>query len=490
MPGADSSIMGRSVEMVARFAGPFRHVGGGILSCCVCWLLVCPAPALAQGPSSNFWAFLSKGRKLTRCATDSPAHASATRALREFEAHVSRLKAPDPVGPVLAELYALLKTECFLLAAETDRVPAPDTSLSLKAWALAGGSGWLWSFLKVPLYGVADHVTPHIIIPPDARRTLALEGNEDHPLASILCRLGDASCGGETRGWRVRADAYLATRADLEPELGRQVENGSRDEALDRCQTEALKTGSYEQWQTCIEAVRTVQRALPLGQFRSPAHGWLLVAGRRGHYAFCDTVRAYDLQTGAAFVDDSCSELALAPGGSVDFEATDRGRARQTRAGHVSVDNLREAVWMLLLRGESERVQLHSEAHSLPTGLVPGLTVGDREGAGQGPGWSWHSGQTTLTWRWRPRVGPSFVGDLTWPNSYDAPEHYAAALLDVAERGFIETCPPVSIPSAGLLLSGTDTMLNEAAEDDAKKLGEHVRSAVERWSQLRPCASR
>ncbi len=51
--------------------------------------------------------------------------------------------------------------------------------------------------------------------------------------------------------------------------------------------------------------------ALPLGDVKAPDTGWLVIAGRRGHYEFCDTVRAYDLETGAAFIDDNCSELTL-----------------------------------------------------------------------------------------------------------------------------------------------------------------------------------
>lgn len=465
-----------------------RAFGRGL--CALCWLLIGTPSASGQHNSADFWAFLPVGRALGRCGANTPVHATATQRLEQLDERIGRLTASDPVGPVIAQLHQLLKTDCFLLAAEAARVPNPDTSLSLKVWADAGGRAWLWSYLQLPKLGPADQPTPHIIVPPDTRRTLALEGHEHHPLASILCRLTDVACGAETRGWRLRADASLAATVDLEREPARQGEAPSRNRTPDQCQPQTLDSGAYERWRSCVEAGRRVQPALPLGQVRSPASGWLLVAGRRGHYAFCDTVRAYDLETGAAFVDDSCSDLALASGGAVDVEATNRGRVRQTLAGRVSAENVREALWMLLLRGESERVQIGSEAHPLPAGLVPGLVVGEHEGASAGSGALWlHTGQTSLTWRWRPRVGTSLVGHVTWPDSSDAAEHHAAALLHIAEQSFRESCPPMSIPSSAVLLSGADHALNDVSDEDAKRLRDRVGRAVERWRQLPPCAS-
>ena len=44
-------------------------------------------------------------------------------------------------------------------------------------------------------------------------------------------------------------------------------------------------------------------------------------------------------------------------------------------AGVVPAQNLREAVWMLLLRGEVEEVQLNAEFYPLPDGVTPQATV-------------------------------------------------------------------------------------------------------------------
>ena len=131
----------------------------------------------------------------------------------------------------------------------------------------------------------------------------------------------------------------------------------------------------YQPWRACVERARPKQVALPLGDFKAPETGWLVIAGRRGHYEFCDTIRAYHLGTGAAFIDDSCSALELQSDGQIDRAATNKGRARRVTAGVVPTENLREALWMLLLRGETEEVQLHTAFYPLPEGITPQVTV-------------------------------------------------------------------------------------------------------------------
>lgn len=463
--------------------------GGWRIVCCACWLVLVSSTALAQPDDGDFWAFLPEGREVARCVDGSPAKELATQHLERLDERVAELAVSDPVDTVRAELHDLLKTDCFLFAAEAGRVPAPDTSTSLKAWMDAGGRAWLWSVLELPALGPASSRTPHIVIPPDTRQTLTLEAHRDHPLAPLLCRATDTSCGASTRGWRARADAALEDAAPHRTSPDDADGDVSPAEAARGC--EAIIAGSmaadrYQPWRACLETARPVQWALPLGQFAAPSTGWVVVAGRRGHYAFCDTVRAYDLHTGAALVDDSCSDLALRPDGSVSVDDTNRARVRYTRAGVVSADNLREAVWMLLMRGEVERVQLRAEYHPLPGGVVPHLVVHPVDRRFEGAFWG-HTGQTRLTWRWGPSGGAALAGAVTWPDSFDAAERHAAALLDIAEQGFVERCPPRSVPSADALLSGPVSMLNHVTAEDARDVEALVRDAVARWRRLRPC---
>ena len=61
-------------------------------------------------------------------------------------------------------------------------------------------------------------------------------------------------------------------------------------------------------WRACVEGrAPEAGRVAARRRSRRPDTGWLVIAGRRGHYQFCDTIRAYHLGTGAAFIDDSCT---------------------------------------------------------------------------------------------------------------------------------------------------------------------------------------
>ena len=127
----------------------------------------------------------------------------------------------------------------------------------------------------------------------------------------------------------------------------------------------------YQTWRDCIERQRPQTVALPLGEFKAPTAGWIVISGRRGHYDFCDTTRAYNLATGAAFISDSCSGLALRGDGTVDVGATNSARAERTNAGRVPVENLREAVWMMLVRDEATALQLTARVLPVTRRLHP-----------------------------------------------------------------------------------------------------------------------
>jgi hypothetical protein len=475
-----------------------------LLSCLlIACLLIGSGPAAdAQdnAQAESFWAFLPEGRVVSRCVEGSAAQKDAIDKLQRLDQRIRGLADTTPVAQPLGELYALLKTECFLAAAETNRIPKPDTTRSLKEWWTKGfGGDWLSTFLVVPQLGAIDRLRPHIALPPDARKTLDLEGHRDHPLSTLLCPTSDAACGGETRGWRRRAEkAFDAHRKTGRHDTGRRFDEPWHEpspvEVSDKCDEESSDANGperYQRWRACVETARPKRIALPLGDVKSPKTGWLIVAGRRGHYEFCDTVRAYDLKTGAAFIHDSCSELALHADGKIDRDATDTARVRRVQAGVVPVENLREVVWMLLLRGEVEDVQLNAEYYPLPDGVTPQGTV-RRDDESMDSVSAWSTGQTTLTWRWIPETGPVFVGDVTWPASYDAADDHAVTLLEVAEAGFVERCPPRQAPSTSpaALASRPVRNLNEVDDEWIGDLDRNLRDAAGRWKSLRSCTSR
>jgi hypothetical protein len=242
------------------------------------------------------------------------------------------------------------------------------------------------------------------------------------------------------------------------------------------------------------ERIRGLADSAPAANAVGELHAcWLIIAGRRGHHEFCQTVRAYDLVTGAAFIDDNCSEITHKWDGRIESDMYQRGMVRRIKAGAVPVENLRETLWMLLLRSETEEVQVDIEYYPVPEGVKPQAVVRRRtdEYFGGIGGWS-NTAQTRLTWRWIPAAGPVFVGNFTWPEANDAAENHAAALLDVAEEGFVERCPPRSIPSLptlSRLASRRTHNLNEIEREDIYDLDGDLRDAVERWKPLRSCSS-
>jgi len=451
-------------------------------------------------PDDGFWSFLKPGRIVTRCAESSAAFQSARDRLGRLDERIERLGDADPPAPVVAELHALLKTECFLSGAETSRIPRPDTSLSLKTWWREGKGGlWVASLLEIPTFGEIHALKPHVGVPPDTRTTLNLEAHADHPLSRLLCPLADPRCGAATKGWRMRADAFveahrLRDRMRISAS-GEEMPRLQPDEISRVCAgkvADAAPGEKYLAWRRCLEERRTPQASLPLGNIRAPEGGWLVVSGRRGHYSFCDTTRAYDLATGAAFIDDSCSDLALQPDGSVDRDATRRARVGRVAAGSIPAQNLQEAVWMLLLHGEAEEKQLTAEFFPLPDGLEPRFIVS----AGRPddpepdlPAWG-STSQTQLTWQWTPPSGPAFVGVLTWPDSSNAVEEHAAVLLDVAERGFVEGCVRGTVPPKTIVASPDARRLNDVEGAAVKELADDMTQALERWKTLRACEPR
>jgi hypothetical protein len=194
--------------------------------------------------------------------------------------------------------------------------------------------------------------------------------------------------------------------------------------------------------------------------------------------------------TGSAFIHDSCAALALKPGGDVDFGATNKARVESVTFGSIQAENLREAVWLMLFRGEAEELQLRAEYYPLPAALIPRVTVRTREYDSSSRGMWVNTGQTSLTWRWVPTTGSGFVGDLTWPNSYDGAESHAAALLAVAEEGFVEKrCTEERFPAASIFTAVKDRNLNEVAADALRDHDRDFKRASDKWRVLPVCSS-
>jgi hypothetical protein len=429
-------------------------------------VLVLAAGAAADQPSLLAPPTAAVVRRCVQGSADDEAARTALGVLRE---RIPALKDTSDPKPAIAALRSLLRGPCFVMAIEVGWLTEPRHPLALKTWWEHGGESWLWSYLKMPDLGTMPNLRPNVVLPPGMRSVLFRETTPDPQLEPLLCSQAEALCGVETEGWMARARAAvevpdeeqqrwdLRTRAEMEAALHNQPPP-SPEQTMEinpgiLCGGTAARM-DYTTWRHCLGRNQIPMQALPLGRTRAPKDGWLIIVGRRGHYDFSDEARAYDLTTGAAYIASSSSALALMPGGKVNFKKTDAARQPHLAVGRLaSLDNLRETVWMLMLREHAERVAIESNSYPLPTGMTVEFRPNDEDpqaymnyAIDHG---GWNTSWTSLEWRW---LGPDGMlraeGDVTWPTSGNRAETHAAALLDIAERGFVEGCPPATPPKS------------------------------------------
>ncbi len=388
----------------------------------------------------------------------------------------------------LAEPYrALSGSPCF---ASMGPGAAPlESRAALRVWWSEGGLDWLWHFAMGR--GGAGHEADdfEVAFPPDPRPALSLESSAaDHPLRALLCREDDAACGRETAGWILRAEAAFDAHAARERAREQRVAEdggpdappGSEDGRIAVCARDAAALPAAERfprWRSCVSAARDQTSALPVGRVRAPTRGWLVLRGRRGHYGFCDEIRAYDLATGAAYVASRCANLfTLGPA-----PATPPSPTQVVTTGRVPVDALREAAWMLLLASSVDHTHV-SGAHVRVPEALPLRWDGDFLGAsGRGGGWG-SSAQTRLGWAWVFGARVLAQGQLTWPDSDRAAEAHAASLVRVAEAALAPGCAPAPLPrglSLGHEILGVSPVDADAAtlENTAESLELSLRAA-------------
>lgn len=394
------------------------------------------------------------------CVPNTTAHRDARARLAALRAVITALSPSDDVAPVRRSLSDLASSECFELASTSVRLPEVRDALTIRRWWEAGGDAYFENMLdayREPDARGRPTGRPQILVPPDERHSLTLDTAPRHALASLLCRDQDASCGAETAGWRVRAERRLQAFA-AEDEV-RYSGDGEPTRAQRRaaCDTTAARTPRatrFVEWLQCVDAERATVPALPIGRFRAPKTGWIVLRGRRGHYSFCDEVRAYDLATGAAYVAQSCSGLALRHDGSVDAGATDGARGLEVTSGRLPVDALREAALMTMLAPSvDEHVSDNAWYEPLPAGVSMDWEELSFGGFGMR---SWYSsGQTQLSWAWVDGGRVVASGALTWPESARAGETHADELWQVAEGGLVAGCAPAALPTAWPLASAS-----------------------------------
>ena len=399
-------------------------------------------PAVA---SADAGVIEDEGRVIKPCAASTPELAAADAELTRIAKEIEALAPDADPKKTAAALTAILATPCFKLA-DGDADPLEfDSALSLRTWWDDGGQGWIHHYLELAPGTHPEGRATYSFLAPSPRKTLTRESAKGSPLAPILCPVADATCGHAARGWLERArQAYQAHAL-------KQRGPARHEDARTLCAEKALADAPrnrYGRWRECLKETAERYDALPLGRFRVPTEGWLVVRGRRGHYHFCDEIRAYDLATGAAFVRGTCSGLALRPDGSVDGKKTDAKRVERSEVGRLPLENLREAALLTLLSPHVQTGVIYGGyGWALPPEIAPETAVAFMSGIGLSGSWS--TAQTTLTWTWVLSGRAVASGTLTYPHDANhAASDHAVKLLQIAEAAYEPLAPSECAPAA------------------------------------------
>ncbi|HTV25573.1 MAG TPA: hypothetical protein VMG12_43050, partial [Polyangiaceae bacterium] len=297
----------------------------------------------------------------------------------------------------------------------------------------------------------------------------------------LLCSVRDTACIESTRAFRLRAEGWL----ELDAERARLARGGEaiRTRTCGDGLNDVAPDARLVTWLECLESDRDERLALPLVGASQPAHGWLLLSGRRGHYEFCDEVRAYELASGAAYSVGSCSGLALQSGGSVDQRATDAGRSLETSFGFIPPLALQEALWFLLTAPEL-RPYADSFGIAVPDGVPPVRHASAGEGLSlEGMSFCTSSGDTSLTWKYVVDGTVAADGELTWPGcGWNPRNQYAVQLLRVAEALFQAGCP--GAPAPGVLKQITLELTPDGLDVDAASARKAAAQVARVWKRI------
>jgi hypothetical protein len=436
--------------------------GSALLAVGMCACTRLPAPTVsdardrpqAPAPPAEQNVLVPEPSEIARpCALESEAFERATRELEAIGQRIEQLAPTGDPEPLWSALRRLVVGECFELRRVFDVYAddePPSSGLALRTWWSDGGAEWIEQFLAPDMTWER----------PSVRVAFTPELMPDHPLADLFCPLADLDCDPRTRGWTLRANQAFEDHAERrwaryranDDELP-AVRGWSRCEELATSKPDELR---YETWIECIDHVTLRRSVFPIGGLRAPETGWFIIRGRRGHYQFCDEIRAFDLATGSVHAATSCSG-----GGSVDGAQTNAGRVLQTTSGRVPVDALREAVWMALWSTQMPHTDqlLGGHGYPLPETIEP---MGSERATAGLMGVSLVSGQTRLDWTYVRDGLPSHGGKLRWPEDYnDGAQDHAVRLLQIAEAAMVVGCAPERVPKTLSLEAGGTGSLSD-----------------------------
>ena len=346
------------------------------------------------------------------------------------------------------ELLRLLEDPCFALATGEGIPLAPENGLAMRTWWRDGGELWVRHYLHL-----SESSEPRTaVVPPTMRRTLTPQTHRKHPFERWLCPVGKPECADETEmGYRKDfiADMHLTSTGLGALSTGPNDHEGTTIEfnwgACEETAALADEEHRYAAFRDCIELATPRHWDLPIGGFRAPERGWLVVQGRRGHYTYCDQLSLFDLSTGASYQSELCGGI-LCVGGDDRCETPEY----KWRRGNVDPPTVRAALWAMMWGGEAEAgVVRHAAIFDVPEKMEarrPGRPEYRADGR---TGWS--SNHTQLTWSYGVDGKHGFDGMIGWPNGGGhGGLDYAADQLKAMEATFEEGCPKASFPDIPL----------------------------------------
>ncbi len=364
-------------------------------------------------------------------------------------------KKPIALPAALAELREIWKSPCLAHVARFFAPPEPANDDELRRLFNQGLRDALLGALDANARtGHADR--PKLVVPPALPSQL--DAHARRSLEPWLCPPADTACGGRAASYIARAEASFdnAEREQRYFRLSRTSGNDICSGAQDtRWYNGRIKPTPFESWANCVIAeAGWTHRYAPL-RYRAPERGWLVLRGRRGHYSFADEVRAYDLETGAAYVARSESELVLADI-SVDHDAVDAQRKPEAFAARAVPDQVRELAFVLVTMAAVTPARSETHVERLPKGVARTLTPPEQWSAVPVPAgpveWS-TSAQTEIAFTLVEDGKVRAQGEFTWPDSWKAAEDHAGDLVEVLEAGLERGCAPTPLPRG--IASGT-----------------------------------
>ena len=318
----------------------------------------------------------------------------------------------------------------------------PAEIRAARAWSIAkwwedGGD----VFLRASLTSAnALHFAPSV---PTLLAGELLSSSE--PVRAILCPTFGPVCDPVAQGAALDVGRELERAGLLRMSHGSGDEPASEQECARAIAKEAMGD-RLARFTACVDSLVPRRPALPEARYRSPK-GWLVLRGRRGHYQFCDEVRAYHLDTGAAFVASRCSGLVLMGGGSVDQDATRDAGGMKTQVGTVSVDALRRLALVLWLKDRVDDKDRPYSEIALPVG-IPLPDPKSLSGFGYGSSGWMSSAQTSIRFEIADGASPLVAGTFRWPGAYAAADQAADDLVRSTEATLREGCPPAALPAS------------------------------------------